>query len=344
MFALHTRLRLKSDDVSVGTESEESAYELYLKSKVRLAEGGFTLRKFITNSGSLRRRIDQNEKSFESITTQNPKVEDMTYAKSSLTASITRDQPETHRILGVQWNYMSDKFVFDISKVHCHMVSMEPTKRNVVSMSARFFDPLGIMSPVTVLLKIFFQTLCESKIDWDEPLPSDLQLGWDQLVKALEGSSTTLTIPRCYYTSAEEPSSIQLYGFCDASTRAYAAVVYLRIEYEFEVTLYWIRGFNREWKQFVENRVTNIRSLTKPNNWFHCPGSENPADILSRGMTVSELSRTNLWLSGPQWLYQRAFSATSQFDENVVPEECCAEVKHTTKKSVHNLLVSASSG
>ena len=137
------------DDVSVGAESEESAYELYLKSKVRLAEGGFTLRKFITNSGNLRRRIDQNEKSFESTTTQNPKEEDMTYAKSSLTTSIARDQPETNRILGVQWNYMSDKFIFDISEVHCHMVSMEPTKRNVVSMSARFFDPLGIMSPVT---------------------------------------------------------------------------------------------------------------------------------------------------------------------------------------------------
>ena len=72
------------------------------------------------------------------------------------------------------------------------MVSIEPTERNVVSMSARFFDPLGIMSPVTVLFKIFFQTLCESKIGWDEPLPSDLQLGWDQLVKALEGSPMLL--------------------------------------------------------------------------------------------------------------------------------------------------------
>ena len=49
-------------------------------------------------------------------------------------------------------------------------------------------------------------------------------------------------------------------------------------------------------------------------------------------------------MSGPQWLYQRAFSATSQFDENVVPEECCAEARYTAKKTMHNLLVSASSG
>ena len=86
--------------------------------------------------------------------------------------------------------------MFDISEIHRHMVSMEPTKGNAVSMSARFFDPLGIMSPVTVLFKIF-QTLCESRIDWNEPLPPDLQSEWDQLVKALEGytCTTVLTIP-----------------------------------------------------------------------------------------------------------------------------------------------------
>ena len=61
-----------------------------------------------------------------------------------------------------------------------------------------------------------------------------------------------------------------------------------------KVALYWILGFNRE------SKVTSNRSLTKPNNWFHCPGSDNPADIPSRGMIVSKLSRINLWLSGPQ--------------------------------------------
>ena len=44
----------------------------------------------------------------------------------------------------------------------------EPTKRSVVSISARFFDPLGIISPVTVLFKIFCQKLCEAKVGWDE--------------------------------------------------------------------------------------------------------------------------------------------------------------------------------
>ena len=46
------------DDVSFGAEDDNSTYELYLKSKNVLAEGGFNLRKFITNSADLHKRID----------------------------------------------------------------------------------------------------------------------------------------------------------------------------------------------------------------------------------------------------------------------------------------------
>ena len=42
-------------------EDANNTYELYLKSKNVLAEGGFNLRKFITNSADLQKRIDQNE-------------------------------------------------------------------------------------------------------------------------------------------------------------------------------------------------------------------------------------------------------------------------------------------
>ena len=37
-----------------------------------------------------------------------------------------------------------------------------------------------------------------------------------------------------------------------------------------EVALYWIREEDREWKQFVQNRVCEIRSLVPPNAWRHC--------------------------------------------------------------------------
>ena len=44
-----------------------------------------------------------------------------------------------------------------------------------------------------------------------------------------------------------------------------------------KVSLYWIKGQEKEWKQFVQNRVNQIRALTSTNQWEHCAGTENPA-------------------------------------------------------------------
>lgn len=52
-------------------------YELYLKSKSHLAEAGFRLTKFVTNSEELRRRIEADERdSRGSSTTANVEEED----------------------------------------------------------------------------------------------------------------------------------------------------------------------------------------------------------------------------------------------------------------------------
>ena len=49
------------DDLSSGAKDDNAAYELYIKSKQRLSEGGFNLRKFLSNSPVLMQRIQQNE-------------------------------------------------------------------------------------------------------------------------------------------------------------------------------------------------------------------------------------------------------------------------------------------
>lgn len=41
------------DDVTYGASDDDAAFELYVKSKKVLAEGGFNLRKFISNFQSL---------------------------------------------------------------------------------------------------------------------------------------------------------------------------------------------------------------------------------------------------------------------------------------------------
>lgn len=146
-------------------------------------------------------------------------------------ASRQRKGEESARFC-VQWDVVQDEFQFDIGDVVHTIDNSEPTKRSVVSVSAKFFDPLGIVSPVTILFKIFCQQLCEVKVGWDEPLSGHHLENWVRLLTMLSGA-TTLTTPRCLYGVMQKSlKSARLIGFCDASTKAYAAVVYMRVESE----------------------------------------------------------------------------------------------------------------
>ena len=74
-----------------------------------------------------------------------------------------------------------------------------------------------------------------------------------------------------------------------------------------KVALAWIKGEEREWKPFVQNRVNEIRTLVPVNSWRHCRGKNNPANIPSRGMSQSELSECALWIEGLRsrfWIVQ----------------------------------------
>lgn len=105
------------DDVSFSSPDVKSMYRLYQKSTECLSRAGFKLRKFVTNSIELRELIQDN------VVTTTPTT-DQSYAKISL-GSNQCSAPGYHKILGIQWDFMNDEFVFDISL-------SEPTKRMVV--------------------------------------------------------------------------------------------------------------------------------------------------------------------------------------------------------------------
>uniref|UniRef100_A0A182WES7 DUF5641 domain-containing protein n=1 Tax=Anopheles minimus TaxID=112268 RepID=A0A182WES7_9DIPT len=66
------------------------------------------------------------------------------------------------------------------------------------------------------------------------------------------------------------------------------------------IVLSWLRAPSYTWATFVGNRVATIQDLTKGHRWQHVKGSENPADILSRGALPGLLTKE--WFSGPSWL------------------------------------------
>ncbi|KAK3754248.1 hypothetical protein QZH41_020147, partial [Actinostola sp. cb2023] len=68
------------------------------------------------------------------------------------------------------------------------------------------------------------------------------------------------------------------------------------------ITLNYIQNETRRFQTYVANRITEIRELTSPDQWRHCPGKLNPADDVSRGLNMEEFLREERWLNGPTFL------------------------------------------
>jgi len=66
----------------------------------------------------------------------------------------------------------------------------------------------------------------------------------------------------------------------------------------------WIHNDPNRWKTFVGNRVTEILTYTTPTQWKHCPGEDNTADYLSRGVTAEQFKGLQKCWHGHSWLSQ----------------------------------------
>ena len=382
------------DDVVSGADTEEEAYQLFENSRKILKDGGFNLRKFCSNSVLLQAQVDEED----TTTTQPSPLEPTGEWEETYTSSTLGPRQKVisgeQKVLGVRWNKASDQLVLSLEDIASAAAELAPTKRNIIAIVGKFYDPIGLLAPVVVKLKMFFQELCSIKLEWDQPLTDELLRRWNALKFSLN-EGQTVHIPRCYLAGVSgQPISHTLCGFCDASLKAYAGVVYLLTETEMgnsvrfvaaktrvtplkkqtiprlellsalllarllatvtqsledemqlmpprcftdsTVSLCWIKGTDKIWKQFVQNRVDEIRELVHPDSWSHCSGRDNPADLPSRGVSPLELSRNVLWWSGPEWL-----SDGNSVDDHSLPEfpnECLTEMRIKDRQAVHGML------
>lgn len=88
--------------------------------------------------------------------------------------------------------------------------------------------------------------------------------------------------------------------------------------------LYWIKN-DKPKPVFVENRLKEIRQ-SNVDEFRYVPTKENPADLLSRGITTSLLIDSTLWWNGPDWLNQ-----TTGWPESIILDE-----KHDTEETYEN--------
>ena len=131
------------DDLTSGDGDDDETFRLYTKPKDRFSAGGFNMRKFLTNSASLQRRIHEDEgvKQLEPATAPEEACEkDATYAKVSVNSQPPHALDSYDKVLGVVWDHQADDIMIDIAACFS-AISERPTKRGVASQVARLFDP-----------------------------------------------------------------------------------------------------------------------------------------------------------------------------------------------------------
>ena len=107
--------------------------------------------------------------------------------------------------------------------------------------------------------------------------------------------------------------------------------------------LYWILGSEKEWKQFVQNRIMEIRSLIPKEHWRFCPGELNRADLPTRGMKASELMGCDLWWYGHSYLKSGPEYWPEQPTTSKLPSEINDEMKAEFKPKSESRSVCLSS-
>ena len=223
--------RLYADDLSCGCETVDEALDIYRKAKGIMQEGGFNLRKWNSNSkdflGQIMKSEDQAVAQEIAVGGISVHEDDESYTKYTVGNPCGGG---ASKVLGVNWNHEVDNFQLELLHVSECSKNLPPTKRSLLKLAAMIFDPLGFISVFTINLKAFFQELCLNKLSWDEPLEGSHRKSYDSLLNQLHKFSH-VSVPRCFFDKHKEVRSIELHGFSDASERAYAAVVYLRIEY-----------------------------------------------------------------------------------------------------------------
>lgn len=81
------------------------------------------------------------------------------------------------------------------------------------------------------------------------------------------------------------------------------------------IVLHWIRKEPGQMVPFIATRISEITDITGQSAWNYIKGIENPADILSRGATASQLKSSNSWWHGPVWIVKKS----SEWPSSVVP-------------------------
>ena len=132
-------------------EARRSAEEI----KAVLHTGGFNLTKFLSNRPAALENMLEEDKA----------------------------EMKAQRILDQTWDPKTDKLMFAKPKVH--YTGQQTTQRNVLSMTASLFDPVGLISPLAIRIRCILQKIIKEGRNWNQTVSEcyqqELQEWMDEL-------------------------------------------------------------------------------------------------------------------------------------------------------------------
>ncbi|GFQ90314.1 integrase catalytic domain-containing protein [Trichonephila clavata] len=326
------------DDFICGRNDVPDALRTTLECLQIFSDASMLLRKWRTNSKQLDLLWQQ-----EGVETE--------FSETSAT-----DLKPPIKVLGLAWDSEKDLIYFDPKDLLKFMSRKTESKRFNLSVVGRIFDPIGILGPFVIKLKCLLQDLWTLGVDWDSELPPKLRHKWQQWNASKSAYGTilylrfvtcnnkietsficsksrvaplkSLTLPRLELTAAL--LSARLAKQVSSCLKFNANTYYWT---DSLISYYWIRGDSSAFKPYIKNRVQEIQLLSDPSQWGHCPGKDNPSDLISRGTSAVKLAQNELWWHGPPWLKLTPDHWPNRHRDILDSELCSEELEY--RSSVH---------
>ena len=102
------------------------------------------------------------------------------------------------KVLGAERNKYQDVFTFRVNKMSEDVIEIVPSKRRILSIISSIYDPVGFLQPLTVKLKLLFQSISRSGIGWDDPIGESFYKKWLNVVKNFK-SYKNVYLERCCF-------------------------------------------------------------------------------------------------------------------------------------------------
>ena len=218
------RKSLYVDDLIGGSATVQEGHELKQGTIQIFKDATFTLHKWNSNAPEL-------EQSGQSSTSEEPsEVSDSPSDESTFAKQQLGTKSAETKLLRTTWNKLSDTLNIPFpTDTNQDRSASSNTKREVLSQLAKVYDPLGIVSPMTICGKFIFRDICEKKFPWDAPLNQGLTRRWEKWKHSLP---EFVTLPRSIAKFREPINSVELHSFGDASVKGVCSAVYAIVKQE----------------------------------------------------------------------------------------------------------------